>query len=705
MPSPDSLDSSSQDSGSQSSDSSLEAIDFEPVGAASAKPHGRFPFLRLSVAGVLLFSAFILWFLLTSRAVSINAEPEQAQIQISGGLSFALAGHYLLRPGQYRLQVSADGYHTYSEELLVTGEDNQSQSIKLAKLPGHLEIITTPDKASVFINDENKGLTPLAISDLAPDTYQLKIVSPRYFAVEQAVDIEGMGHTTQLQFQLKPAWGKISFRSKPPGATISVAGKDYGPTPGTAEVLTSGEQVELKLPGYKTWQETLSIGVGEYKEWPSVTLLPADSEIQIASIPAGASITLNGQYLGSTPTTLALSPDTSHKLNVFLAGYEHSQRQIVLARGEQKTLNIKLKAKLGSLNITSKPAGAELYVDGTLRGTTPMTLNLPAHPWRLEVRKKGYTPMSKSIAPKPGVQQALHFALNTTLNSAQQSSSPEAQAMAKVITSPAGQTMKLFKPDSAFTMGASRREQGRRANEIMHQVRLSRAFYLSTTEVSNAQFRKFDSQHSSKHVDGKTLDYLTQPVVNVSWTSAALYCNWLSSQDKLTLFYIEKDGLITGINPDALGYRLPTEAEWAWAARRQSDGSMRKFPWGSQFPPTAKTTNIADRSAANIVPRILNTYNDGQAVSAPVATYSANSKGLYDMGGNVAEWLNDYYSIAIATSGSAAIDPMGPDTGEYRVIRGPSWRHGGLSELRLSFRDYGIKARDDLGFRLARYAQ
>ncbi|MBV1931498.1 MAG: PEGA domain-containing protein [Porticoccaceae bacterium] len=701
MPFSDSLDSDSPSSDSQDSDSSLEAIDFEPIGTANAKPQGRFPLLPLAIAGVLLFSALILWFLLTSRTVSINTEPELAQIKISGGLSFALGGHHLLRPGQYRLQVSADGYRSYNEALLVTGEDNQSQSIQLLKLPGHLEIITTPDKASVFINGENKGLTPLTLADLAPDTYQLQITSPRYFGIEQAVDIEGLGHITQLQFQLKPAWGKISFRSEPPGATISVDGKNYGTTPGTAEVLASGEQVELSLLGYKAWQETLKIGVGENKEWPSVTLLPADSELQVASVPAGASITLNGQYLGSTPTTLALSPDTSHKLNVFLAGYEHSQTHIMLARGEQKTLNIKLTVKLGRLNITSKPTNAELYVDGTLRGTTPMTLNLPARPWRLEVHKSGYAPMSKLVSPKPGVQQAPHFALNTT----QQSGSPDSPAMSKLITSPAGQTMKLFKPDSTFTMGASRREQGRRANEILHEVRLSRAFYLSTTEVSNAQFRKFDSQHSSTHVDGKTLDYLTQPVVNVNWTRAALYCNWLSKQDKLTLFYIEKDDLITGTNPEAQGYRLPTEAEWAWAARRQSDGSMRKFPWGNQFPPTAKTTNIADRSAANIVPRTLNTYNDSQAVSAPVSTYPANSKGLYDMGGNVAEWLNDYYSIAIATSGSAAIDPTGPDTGEYRVIRGPSWRHGGLSELRLSFRDYGIKARDDLGFRLARYAQ
>ncbi|RLA43736.1 MAG: hypothetical protein DRR06_11390, partial [Gammaproteobacteria bacterium] len=123
------------------------------------------------------------------------------------------------------------------------------------------------------------------------------------------------------------------------------------------------------------------------------------------------------------------------------------------------------------------------------------------------------------------------------------------------------------------------------------------------------------------------------------------------------------------------------------------------------FPPTSKVANIADRSAATLVARTVNGYNDGHIVSAPVASYAANRKGLYDMGGNVSEWLNDYYTIALSTSGVAAIDPVGSDKGEYRVIRGASWRSGGISELRLAFRNYDNKARDDLGFRVARYAK
>ena len=95
-------------------------------------------------------------------------------------------------------------------------------------------------------------------------------------------------------------------------------------------------------------------------------------------------------------------------------------------------------------------------------------------------------------------------------------------------------------------------------------------------------------------------------------------------------------------------------------------------------------------------------YNDNHAVSAPVGSFMANSHGLHDLGGNVAEWTHDYYEIP---DQNAITDHLGPQTGEFRVIKGASWMHGTITELRLSFRDYGIEGRQDLGFRVARYAE
>ena len=159
---------------------------------------------------------------------------------------------------------------------------------------------------------------------------------------------------------------------------------------------------------------------------------------------------------------------------------------------------------------------------------------------------------------------------------------------------------------------------------------------------------------------------------------------------------------ITGINAQATGYRLPTEAEWAYSIRQVEAEEPLRFPWGGNLPPPDRHGNYADRSAAHLVGRIIFGYNDNYIATAPVGTYAANTLGLYDMSGNVAEWVNDFYEIPAA---DAVVDPLGPDTGEYRVIRGSSWMHGTITDLRISFRDYGLEGRQDLGFRIARFAE
>ena len=182
-----------------------------------------------------------------------------------------------------------------------------------------------------------------------------------------------------------------------------------------------------------------------------------------------------------------------------------------------------------------------------------------------------------------------------------------------------------------------------------------------------------------------------------------LFCNWLSEKDGLQPFYQVRDGKVLGATPGAAGYRLPTEAEWEWAARFQS-GAMTRFTWGEALPPPAKSGNFADQSSVGLVAQVLEKYQDGYPVSSPVGSFPPNGKGLWDMDGNVAEWVHDWYDVPVDQV-SAMTDPQGPAGGQHRVIRGASWAHGTVTELRLSFRDYGTEGRDDVGFRIARYLE
>ncbi len=107
----------------------------------------------------------------------------------------------------------------------------------------------------------------------------------------------------------------------------------------------------------------------------------------------------------------------------------------------------------------------------------------------------------------------------------------------------------------------------------------------------------------------------------------------------------------------------------------------------------------------NNLPVIIKDYADGYSVAAPVGKFPGNAVGIYDLGGNVSEWCHDCYDVHLGSQAKALRDPTGPATGEYHVVRGASWRHGSITELRLSYRDYSEKPRNDLGFRIARYAE
>lgn len=686
---------------SPATSSTISPIDFTPV---SGTKKSRDPLLRpvpTLIAALLCIAAGLLWFLLTARSVELKPSPPTAAITVSGGISFHIGGRYLMRPGVFQLQLNAPGYFNREQELLVSEDDQQSYPLALEKMPGHLTINAHPETIQINLQnakqESRQGETPTTLQDIPAGSYTLQAQAERYFSQNMDIHIEGLDITQQVAIDLQPAWGKMQLKSEPVGADILLNGKSLGRTPLQIDILESGETVTLQLAGYNSWQQTLSVPAGEQREWPLIKLQPVDGLLTLNSQPQGAGISHNGHYLGTTPLQIKLPPTAPQQLQLYLDGYYPASHSLSIATGEQRELEITLKPKLGKLKISAQPADAKLYIDGVPKGSARQSLKLLARPHRIEIRKAGYTSHFTTLTPQPGVERTLQVTLKTLVQT-------RAASIPTTINAPNGQTLKLLRPQTTFTLGASRREQGRRANEILRKVKLQRAFYLASTEVTNQQFQQFQRQHTSNHASGNTLNQLNQPVVSVTWSNAARFCNWLSQKQGLAPFYIEKDGEISGYATESLGYRLPTEAEWAWAARWQK-GKMVKFPWGKSLLPAQKTSNIADSSAAKILPRVLKGYNDGFEVSAPVASLLANDKGLYDMGGNVAEWVNDYYSIAVNVSGGVENDPIGPNNGQFKIVRGASWRHSGMTELRLSFRDYSERARDDLGFRIARYAE
>jgi formylglycine-generating enzyme required for sulfatase activity len=508
--------------------------------------------------------------------------------------------------------------------------------------------------------------------------------------------VEGAGKAQSYAPSLTPNWADVTVTSEPVGAQVLVNGEPRGATPLTTQILAGNHPVELRMEGYKPWTTDVQVKANEPLALGPIKLGLPDARLALRSEPAGAAVSIAGVYRGQTPLTLELRPDIAQTLVLTHPGYEAATRTLTLAAGEERSLSVPLNGVFGEITVRAQPADAQVIVNGQPRGAANQTLRLVASTHEIVIRKPGFVDYKTSVTPRPGVAQVVETNLLT----------PEQTRLAATpanVTSKIGHQLKLM-PIGRFVMGSPRREPGRRANEAQREVEFKRAFYLGVTEVTNAQFRKFKSEHRSGIIGNHTLDLDNQPVVGVSWQDAALYCNWLSEQDGLTPAYEKKGDALVAKNPLTNGYRLPTDAEWEWAARRERNGALRRYPWGDSLPVTARSGNYADVSARLIVQDIVPEYDDGFAASAPVAKFPANSLGLHDLGGNVAEWIHDYYTVSVDAS-SVAIDPAGPAEGKQHVIRGSSWRNSSLTDLRLSARDFGDNIRNDLGFRLARYAE
>ena len=678
----------------------LAAAAFEPRQevVAETRPKLQPRLLVLGLGGLLL--AYSLFFLLTARSVTISADTV-TPIDVSvGGVTLPFGDRLLIRPGTYSLDVTADGYFPFQGTLDVDRADVQNRAVNLIPLPGVLILETQPEGATVVIDGQILGTTPLTLKDFAAGEVTFELSAERYLTVEDVITVEGRDITQRYSKDLIPGWARVSIDTVPEQIEFSIDGQRLAKTGDILELMAGSQQLTLSAPGYVNRIIDVDAIANSDLDLGTVELVAAEGILRLTSKPSGASVTRDGQFVGTTPVDVTMPPGVNHQIVLRRAGYQPSEFQAELEKGSTEQKVVTLKPTLGDVNVKITPANARIAVNGIDQGAGSTTLSLPSIEQTIVISALGYASVERKVTPRAGLAQRLKVDLLT------EEEARKAAIKPKLLTS-LGQTLglvdPLVEPVNEFTMGAPRRDAGRGANEVERPVRLTRAFYMATTEVTNAQFRQFTSDHDSGQAGGKSLNREHQPAVDLSWQQAASFCNWLSAREGLEPFYKERDGIIIGFDAASTGYRLPSEAEWAFVSRVQGEEVWR-FAWGEAWPPENSSANLADGSSAIVTGRILNGYSDGAIVSAEVGKFPANPRGLYDLGGNVSEWVNDVYRIPVPGE-AIEENPLGDAQGDNFTIRGASWSLSRLRELRLTYRDYGERGRDDVGFRVARYAE
>jgi len=160
----------------------------------------------------------------------------------------------------------------------------------------------------VFFFQAEDGIRDLIVTGV--QTCALPIfTAPRYKLFESTVEIEGKDIEQILSVELQPAWADVSFDSSPQNAAVFVDDEQIGVTPLSAEIIEGKRALEIRLQGYKTSRQSFNVVAGEPLNLPRILLAKADVLLSISSNPAGATITVDGEYKGKTPQNIAVTAD------------------------------------------------------------------------------------------------------------------------------------------------------------------------------------------------------------------------------------------------------------------------------------------------------------------------------------------------------------------------------------------------------------
>ncbi|MED6300765.1 MAG: PEGA domain-containing protein, partial [Pseudomonadota bacterium] len=174
----------------------------------------------LVVAGLVI--AYVLFFLLTARSVSVTVKSETTPSIDISGLHLPFGERFLMRPGSYELNVTAEGYQTYTGSLRVDDAEVQTRAVVLTPLPGTLVIESIPPSATVSVSGTAIGVTPLTIDEVDAGEVTVNLVAERYLPYETTIEVTGRAQTQRFSASLTPGWARVSVETIPAEVSVSI---------------------------------------------------------------------------------------------------------------------------------------------------------------------------------------------------------------------------------------------------------------------------------------------------------------------------------------------------------------------------------------------------------------------------------------------------------------------------------------------------
>jgi len=324
------------------------------------------------------------------------------------------------------VRVSASGYNSASEALPSAPSAGGHAVVSVTLTPlaptsGTLKATSTPSGAMIYVDGTIYGTTPHSVT-LSPGTHSVQLTYNGYQPWSNTVTIQS-GSTTTISPVLTPAQtqGTVSFISNPSGAHITFDGGYIGFTPYTMGGVSKGAHVvEFSLPGYVEWSSTIHVYPGQttyVSESLTPMAQPTTGSVRISTSPSYASVYLDGVYQGTSSPGTGLYIGSvlagTHTISASLSGYQTATTSVAVTAGKTTSISLALQpgtpsptpvpSGSGSLQVSSSPAGAIVYLNDVNKGITPTTLsNIGAGTYAIILKLTGYEDWNSQVSVANG---------------------------------------------------------------------------------------------------------------------------------------------------------------------------------------------------------------------------------------------------------------------------------------------------------------
>ena len=524
-----------------------------------------------------------------------------------------------------------------------------------------VDVRTTPEGATVLVNGESAGTTPLVVGDIRPGPVVLRLEHP-YHAPELRRFSLDRGARRHVEVAFAAASGGLAIVTNPRGAAVSVNGETLADvTPVRIdEIATGPHEVAVSLHGRQTRSATVEVFPGTETEQTFELERVAMGTLSVQTVPGHAAVALVDAPTDYRPGVEL--PVGDYRVRVSAPGYGPAERAVHVRQGPN-VIDITLARVFGPLRLSIRPSGARVRVtyrdvDGPRTVPYEDGLELPAGPFSVRATAMGYRNLERNLAMDGD---------GVTLGLAMQRFEVTAGQRFRDRFRSGGEGPELVViAAGTFRMGGT----GGALNEgPTREVRVTQPFAIGVYETTVADFERHDPWPGEPEM----------PVRNVTLQDVGRYLAFLSSE--------------TGYR-----YRLPTEAEWEYAARAGGSGD---FYFGDDVAAICRHGNVGDLAMQERFRQYDSVAcNDGFVRVAPVGRFAPNAFGLHDVFGNVEEWVADCWHPSYE---GAPGDARQWTTGCYssRVVRGGAF-DSPPGDLRVSARNMGSAPTDSRGFRVVR---